>query len=159
MDAYDPSSEGFARLPVAPFPADYITSNLCSKKDEASRKRKRNADGTLQDGGAAQTENPSSSRAEQAGQDSKQLKKEAAKARKSGSVGADRSSKKAADKLAKKKAPKDAAVDQRKGNKTSTTPKSGNPDKASQPSEASEPPSDSPRHESYRPQYDSVFSH
>lgn len=160
MEAYEPGEDSFVRLSAAPLPGDYLTTSLWGKKDDAGRKRKRNPDGTIDESVAVYAGRSPTARSGDLSPELKQLRKDAAKARKAAAP-TDRGSKKAvADKLAKKKSSKTADVgnDQRKVSKPATAPKIS---KAEKPGgmDAGAADGESPRRAAYRPQYDSVFSH
>lgn len=162
VDAYEPNEDSFVRLSAAPLPGDYLTTSLWVKKDDAGRKRKRNADGTLDESAAISAGKLPTPRTGDVSPDLKQLRKDAAKARKAAAL-TDRGSKKVvADKLAKKKVSKTADVsnDQRKVTKPAAAAKINKAEKpkGSSASDAVAMSGESPRRGAYRPQYDSVFS-
>lgn len=146
VDAYEPSPDDIARLPLAPLPGDYITTSLSLKKEDTTRKRKRNA------GDASASAKASTPRGEDVSMDSKQVRKSSNKGRKEAAQ-TDRGSKKAvlmSDKAGKKKASKsseNATADQAKG---SAVLNSGMADAM----EVESSPSGG-----YNPQFDTVYSH
>jgi len=158
-DAHAPSEDSFVRLSAAPLPGDYLTTSLWGKKDEAGRKRKRNPDGTIDESVVVYAGKPPTPHSGDLSSELKQLRKDAAKARKAAAP-TDRGSKKAvADKLTKKKPSKTADVgnDQRKVSKPATALKISKAEKSGPDAGAAD--GESPRRAAYRPQYDSVFSH
>ncbi|GMF28675.1 unnamed protein product [Phytophthora fragariaefolia] len=148
VDGFDPNDENaFMRVPVAPFSNDSITSSLCLKKEDPSRKRKRRSLDATPGSGDADAEQLTSSAAEP-----KKPKRDAVKAKKQDA--------KTGEKGGKKKIGKGSyeSSDVKQGKVVSKKAKDEKSPRTEAPSTESAETGEASPSSAFRPHYDSVFS-
>lgn len=152
MDGFDPKDENaLMRVPVAPFVNDSITSSLCLKKEELSRKRKRKSlDATPTARGQADAEQVASPTEEP-----KKSKRDAGKTKKTRASSTDKDAKNG-EKGGRKKAGK-SSTEQGDMKRSKGAAKKAKGEKSPRTAESAETGEASPS-SAFRPHYDSVFS-
>ncbi|GMF14662.1 unnamed protein product [Phytophthora lilii] len=159
VDAFDPKNENaFMRVPVAPFANDSITTSLCLKPEDLSRKRKRRSLDATPTAGVEKTQADGDQVASPTS-DAKKAKKDVTKSKKTPTAPVDKDAKNA-EKATKKKASKPAS-DQSDAKRSRRSKEEKSPTETTAPSssaEAAAETGESSPSSAFRPHYDSVFS-